>query len=300
MSKLNTHNSNDYTMGIKDYVELIRPNVCMLAILGVLIGYIISPNPDISSELKYQKLLVAVFTALVLTGAGNVINDYFDYKIDKINSRNRPISRGSIKRKNAFIFYIILSISGLLASFFVSTQFLAIAVLYTFIFSIYSWKLKKSAFTKNITVSWISSFTLISGAFIFNTEINFPLVILFFTSLIGTFSREIFKDIEDIVGDSKQKIKTLAIILGPRKAISIAVALIFLSIILLLLPYFIGTYTWFYLITISPGIAMSFMSILNRNNPKRAQRLLKIAMYCVIIGFFLIGLFKQYDLNAVN
>lgn len=43
--------------------------------------------------------------------AGNVINDYFDYKIDLINKPQRPIPSGRISLDNAktmHIFYLFL------------------------------------------------------------------------------------------------------------------------------------------------------------------------------------------------
>ena len=62
------------------YVEIIRPGNVIMAIIAVILVAILAKSVDIPIILA----MLAVFFAM---SAGNVINDYFDYKIDLINKR---------------------------------------------------------------------------------------------------------------------------------------------------------------------------------------------------------------------
>lgn len=86
------------------YVEIIRPGNVIMAIIAVILVAILAKSVDIPIILA----MLAVFFAM---SAGNVINDYFDYKIDLINKPQRPIPSGRISLDNAktmHIFYLFL------------------------------------------------------------------------------------------------------------------------------------------------------------------------------------------------
>ena len=74
------------------YVEIIRPGNVIMAIIAVILVAILAKSVDIPIILA----MLAVFFAM---SAGNVINDYFDYKIDLINKPQRPIPSGRISRQ---------------------------------------------------------------------------------------------------------------------------------------------------------------------------------------------------------
>jgi len=60
------------------YLELLRLNNGILAILGIIIGAIVADAFLPSMSLQ---IVIAIIAAFLINGAGNVINDYFDHKI---------------------------------------------------------------------------------------------------------------------------------------------------------------------------------------------------------------------------
>ena len=76
------------------YLEIIRPGNAVMGVIAVVLMAIIGENYNTPIILGG----IAVFLAM---GGGNVINDYFDHKIDAINKPNRPIPSGRISLKNA-------------------------------------------------------------------------------------------------------------------------------------------------------------------------------------------------------
>ena len=85
-----------------DYIKMLRPSVVLLTIFAVIVGALISGIYNINL------IIIASIVAMLISGSGNVLNDYFDYDIDKINKPNRPLVSGSIPKKNAIIYYLLL------------------------------------------------------------------------------------------------------------------------------------------------------------------------------------------------
>ena len=76
----------------KEFIEILRPSVCVLSISAVFVGAVVS------DFLTLIPLLVAMIVAFLVAGAGNTLNDYFDYESDKINKPHRPIPSGRISK----------------------------------------------------------------------------------------------------------------------------------------------------------------------------------------------------------
>ncbi|MBI2583273.1 MAG: UbiA family prenyltransferase, partial [Candidatus Aenigmarchaeota archaeon] len=90
------------------YIEITRPNVCALTVLGIIIGALVVGILGFYAELVY-----AVLAGLLLCAGGNVINDFFDAEIDRVNRPERPIPSGHITPNSALYYYLVLSVIGL-------------------------------------------------------------------------------------------------------------------------------------------------------------------------------------------
>ena len=73
------------------YLEILRPFNALMAVVAIFLMAIISGNFTLG-------VFIAGAVVFIITGAGNSINDYFDYKIDAINKPERPIPSGRIPR----------------------------------------------------------------------------------------------------------------------------------------------------------------------------------------------------------
>ena len=69
---------------MNQYVEIIRPGNVIMAIIAVILVAILAKSVDIPIILA----MLAVFFAM---SAGNVINDYFDYKIEDVIEKVKKI-----------------------------------------------------------------------------------------------------------------------------------------------------------------------------------------------------------------
>src|SRR3989338_20754 len=271
------------------YLELLRLNNGILAILGIIIGAIVADAFLPSMSLQ---IVIAIIAAFLINGAGNVINDYFDHKIDKVNRPNRPIPSGRVRRKNVAVYFVVLIAASLALAYFVSRDFLYLAAINSLVSLVYSWKLKGMPLIGNLTVSWLAGSTFIGGALIVHPFAALPSSFLLFSSLFltsigfsGTLSRKIFKDIEDVKGDKEGGAKTLPIAAGEKAARIAASAVLVIGILSLLIPLYVSMFSMFYYIGIVPAIAICLTAMVKP--AKKSQKLIKIAMYFIFLGFVL-------------
>ena len=74
------------------YIEILRPGNALMGAISIVLIAIIDKTISIP-------IILAMMAVFFETAAGNVINDYFDYKIDLINKPERPIPSGRISPK---------------------------------------------------------------------------------------------------------------------------------------------------------------------------------------------------------
>jgi len=266
------------------YLELLRPYNGVLAIFGVIIGAIVG-----APLLLSVSILIAIIVAFLINGAGNTINDYFDYEIDKINRPKRPIPSGRIKRSMVLNYFILLIIVSLIFSYFVSVHFFYLAIINSIVSFVYSWKLKGTPLIGNIAVSWLAASTFLAGALIASDfySLNMSVIILASLAFLATLSREIFKDVEDVKGDKTAGIKTLPLVMGEPKSSIFASIILIIGILSLLLPVYYNLFSIFYYIGMVPAVLICLAALRYMKNAHKAQKMIKIAMYFVFLGFIL-------------
>lgn len=277
---------------VKAAIELLRPNVCFMAVLGLIIATIIWKLPMISYPFSSFLILMftiqpllAMATTFLICGGGNAINDYFDFEIDKINMPKRPIPSGRITRKSAFYLFWIANIIGLAASVFVSASFFSIALFNFAVSGLYAWKLKRTII-KGIFVAYLASSSFLAAAFIdgFPFYLYYSsLFILILISFFGTLSRQLLMDIRDMEGDRKAGAKTLPLAIGKKPTRIIASAILLLAASLLIVPYLQKMVSVYYLVLAVPAVLLSLYAIIQE--PKRGERTVKMATFLVLFAF---------------
>ena len=227
------------------YLRIFRlPNLAIIILTQYLIRYcLLKPfyaGSGISFAINSFDFALMVFSTLLITAGGNIINDITDIDSDRINKPEKLWVGKLMTKKSAYSLYIALTAAGVITGFYLSFRigylmfgfiYLAIALMLYF----YSSNYQKIALAGNITVSLLSAmvilivwlyefFALRSQPALFAKLMpvsGFVSVLIwgyaafaFLTSLI----REIVKDIEDIEGDTKAGYKTLPVVSGAGRA----------------------------------------------------------------------------------
>ena len=285
-------------MKFKDAFEILRPINCVMGSLTVIIG-ILNTRTGIDAEVVLFNIILGILAYFFLAGSGMVINDIYDIEIDKINRPERAIPSGRITMEQAKLLFIVTYGIGIGFAVINSIIFnlgffnIILAAFFGFIGWVYAKWGKKSGFPGNIIVGISFSIGLIYGAVLNGTNIPIYIYFFFLTSFFLLISREIVKGCEDIEGDKKEGVKTLAITIGLKKALISSIICQILAIIFFILPFFtpIINHTLFLismvfgLIVVGFALILSIKSKLQQDEFKKISLLLKVGALSGLLTF---------------
>ena len=204
------------------------------------------------------RLYLLVFSTVLITAAGYMINDYYDVKIDYVNRPREVVVGKGIKRRMVLFMHSIFNFTAIGLGYLLSPTIGLINFSAAFFLWLYSNRLKREPFIGNLTVALLTATAVFLVGFYYQKSELLILtyaIFAFFLNLI----REIIKDIEDRQGDRKHGCRTLPIVLGFRKTKNVIflIAITFVCSILIVtfkinnqnLYYYFGAmgfaFTWF-------------------------------------------------------
>jgi geranylgeranylglycerol-phosphate geranylgeranyltransferase len=278
-------------MRFAGFFTLTRPVNSLVAGLAAILAYLI----DTGTVIPQTLFLFAIVT--LITAAGNVINDFFDVKIDTINRPDRPIPSGAVSRAAARVFAVTLFLAGILVSFFTNPLCIGIAVVNSLILIAYAGKLKRTPLLGNITVAYLSA-----SIFLFGGALNgwnglahiIPIAAITFFAML---SRELVKDAEDVEGDKAGDADTVPIRIGIKKTSRLALISTVLAVAASFIPYFWwGTWYLAGIIIVDSLILFAALRGLKCATPacikaSMASSLLKAGMFTSLVVFTLSAVF---------
>ena len=231
----------------KGLIELMRPELPFAAGISVIIGEIITLGhlPSLS------ELFLGFMWGFFLSASAMILNDFFDIEVDKINAPDRPLPSGLISPTTAVIFTAVITLLGLIVSFFINKIAVLLYIIFWIIGFLYNWKLKEKGLVGNLFVSSSVAVTIILGAIVVENPWNKAVIIFSMMLFVFDFGEEIAADAMDTAGDKKRNIKSIPLLIGRKKALNISFLLFVIYIVLSFLPVFLGLFGISYLIIIS-------------------------------------------------
>ncbi len=241
-----------------NFLKLIRITnllIIILTMIGVADYLLVMHNyQKVNFNLTHYILLV--FSTVLIAAAGNMINDYFDIKADRINKPDRLIVSKYIKKRWVIILHWSFNALAFLIGVYLSYQYKTLVFAFVHLVSInmlwfYSTYFKKKLLLGNGMIGLLTTLVPLLSVWFFSAlnesqlthspfheetwshvmHYNF-IYLLAICAGIQNFGREIVKDAEDVEGDKLIQVKSLAMKFGGRIAVLIALCLIQLSSIL--------------------------------------------------------------------
>jgi 4-hydroxybenzoate polyprenyltransferase len=213
-------------------------------------------------ELPFSQLdfVLLCISSILIAAAGNIINDYFDVRIDRINKPHKIIVGKYIKRRVAMLMHTVFTGLGLLMGLYLcyKTGLWKLSIIFLFSSAslwFYATTFKHTTVIGNLTIALLAFMVpFTEGLFeISLLNINFSKEIAEFPrafnsiaywvlgygafAFIYTFSREITKDIEDIAGDKRYNSNSIPVAWGVKWAKVIIIFLYLCAVSLLGLVY---------------------------------------------------------------
>jgi len=263
------------------YLKLMRIGNCLIAFFSIL-----AVSFFVSQSFTFRiPVFLGALAALFVMGGGNSLNDYFDYRIDKLNKPDRPIPSGQITRKKALVFSICLFFAGIFLGLFLNIFALSIVFINTCLLIFYARYSKTMSLAANILVALMTSSVFIYSGTILNI-ININIIVLASSAFFVMTAREILKDIEDIHGDTQSGASTLPIKLGIKRARTISSLFILPAVFLIFVPYMLSTMDELYLGLILCATAALLVSLFLQ--AEQSQKIIKVAAI-IVLAAFLVG-----------
>ncbi len=259
--------------------RLMRLENSAMAAIAVVIGYVVAGGLEPGAG-----IILAIISAFFITGAGNAINDYYDRETDTKNAPHRPIPSGHIMEEHAFYLAIALFFIGIVMAFLINYSCLALASFNSVILFLYGRNLKSSVFLGNVAVSYLTASTFVYGALVLQNPLT--TVFLALLAFLANVGREIIGDVEDIEGDMKAGMKTLATRLGEKRAWLYGRIYIIGAVLLSPVPYVTGLLGIYYLLPVLTADALFVVSIAT-SDARLNQRLTKYAIFVGLVAFLM-------------
>jgi len=272
---------------IKNYIILSRPVNVFIAFITIFIAAGLSGTFS-----PLQNVILAALSASFITVGANVINDYFDIEIDRVNKPFRLLPSGKISKKQALIFFGFSYLIAWILAIFINIEMFLISFVSGIVLVFYSYKYKRVVLWGNFIVSFVSALAFIYGGLAVNrvSAVLFPAGFAF----LFHFGREIIKDIQDIKGDKPQGVVTYPIKYGVRNALILTNIIFIVLILFTLFPYFMGYYGIYFLLIVVLGVhsVLIFVVISSWSNPVpenlgRLSNLLKVDMLAGLFAIYM-------------
>jgi geranylgeranylglycerol-phosphate geranylgeranyltransferase len=262
---------------LKVLLEILRPFNCIMAGFAAIIGILIAKGFAVEAAVL---IFLAVF---LITGAGNVVNDYYDREIDAVNRPKRPIPSGRISPKSALNYSLVLFAAGCLLASLVNQLCLLVAAFNSVILFFYARNLKTTPLAGNLCVAYLTGSTFLFGGATAGQVGLLANKVPFLLSFLATMSREIAKDIEDVEGDRLGGAKTLPILAGEKLSAALAAAFGLAAVGLSILMPFGRTY----LVIVLVADLFFLLSIqkIAKGDAAGSQKALKVGMAVALLAF---------------
>lgn len=274
-------------------------------------------DPGFGPQMPLPLFVLLVISTILIAAAGNVINDYFDTRIDRINKPGEVIVGRTVKRRVAMTAHLVMSGIGLVLGAFVTWRcgVLRLAVIPAFTIAAlwtYSTNFKRQLIIGNLMVALLTALVpltvglyeipMLQHGFAehavvgipngnrFSMEPSYPELwywILGFSSFafLATLARELQKDMADVKGDLAAGCRTIPIVWGMRRAKALVMVHIGLLIVALLaaraLAFTDQLSFWYIGVGIIGPLLLSAgftYNAVTRSEHLRAGSLMKVAM----------------------
>lgn len=277
---------------MRGFAELMRPHNLLVSGFTTLIGIV-----SVAGHLDPYAAVPVTVVVLVAAG-GYVINDYFDYEVDRVNKPHRPIPSGRVSRGEALGLALGLFVGGVAVSVLPGLVSFLYALLNAFLMFMYSYKIKEYGLPGNLAVAFSGASTIIygglaiaehAGALASVARAAVPSLYAFLL-LLG---REIVKTIEDVEADAARGVRSLPRMLGVPAAAKVASGILLSVVAISLLPILLG-YGMVYAVLAGATDALIIASVkevlLGKDKivaSGKARSLLKLALLTGALAFLL-------------
>ena len=254
---------------MKYFLKLIRAKnllIIVMTMIGVAV-YLMKSNSYQKVDFHYLDYFLLIFSTMIIAAAGNVINDYFDVKADRINKPEKVIISKFMKPRWAILWHWSFNLIAFLIAVYLSVKYATLIFVFVHLLSInllwfYSVQLKRKLVISNLIIAFLTALVPLLSIWFFkvlnessipfspyreeswSTYLDYSFIyFLAICAFVQNFAREINKDIHDIQGDLVAHVESLPMKIGKEKAAYLTIILIQIPLILFIFGFYL--FDWF-------------------------------------------------------
>jgi 4-hydroxybenzoate polyprenyltransferase len=287
-------------------IRLVNLLIIVLTMYGVH-TYLIAVNYDEMVNTHAVDFFLLVLSTVMIAAGGNIINDYFDVKADRVNKPEKLIITKHIKRRWAIVTHWALNGIAFSIAIYLSIKYQTLWFVFIHLISIntlwfYSMLFKRKVLVGNMMIAAMTALVPILVVVFFRVnnyspyphsefdplswgaDIDYTVIYLIAAfAFIQNMAREIVKDAQDVAGDQLIYVKSLPMVIGESKALKIVIAL------LLALPVF---FVWISVLELN--------TLINNTTFFKASLPFAIASFLNVAVIFLILVQKKMYLKLYD
>lgn len=272
---------------LNSIITISRPINCIITFTTIVTACFICGTIE-----NFWQIVMAGFSGLLVTAAGNIINDYYDLEADKINHPYRILPLGGLGPGFVFKIYIVITIFALISALTLGLIPFMIVVITSSLLYFYSSNFKSMPLIGNLVIALLTGLAFIFGSIVVNNPMCgiFPAIFAFLINLM----RELIKDIEDIEGDRLFELDTFPIKFGYVMTVNLISIIGVILILVTIIPFLLKIYNLLYFIIIIPFVNTSLIYVIIKlrdratiYNLRLMSNLLKIDMAIGILAILL-------------
>lgn len=163
---------------LNGFLRLCRPANLPTAAADVLAGLALAGFYTTNQYILFNQGWLLALSSMLLYAGGVVLNDVFDFELDKLERPERPIPSGVIGLNEARIFGVVLLVLGVSSAFLVTFNSGLVATVLALLILLYDSFSKNYSFLGPFNMGLCRGFNLLLGISVFNDFINIHYVII--------------------------------------------------------------------------------------------------------------------------
>lgn len=295
--------------GWRIWWQLTRPHTLTASFVPVFLGTMIAIS---YIEIHWTLFFAMLFASMLIQAATNMFNEYYDFTrgLDNENSVGigGAIVRNGVKPKTVMQLALLLYAISILLGIYICIQTTwllavvgAVAMAIGYLYTGGPYPIAYTPFGELFSGIFMGMLIVLIAFFIQTGDITTIALLLSVPSMLLVAAIMLSNNIRDLVGDKESGRKTMAILIGRKRAIDVLLALFVVSYVWIIVLVIFGIFTpWTLLIILSVKKPVHAILIFKRkvHTFEVAPAMKDTALTNTIFGFLLgLGLLISYLLN---
>jgi 4-hydroxybenzoate polyprenyltransferase len=277
------------------------------------------PSSGQEPSLPLPQFVLLSLSTILVAAAGYINNDYFDINIDIVNKPDKMVLDKIISRRWAMAWHTMLNMAGVSLGFLVAWEtgqfYLGFTqVICSLLLWFYSTSFKRQILIGNVVISLLTALAVVVVGFYEKQIYHSFEAIMSVTGrkliqVIGVYAlfaflismvREIVKDLEDMMGDSKDGCRTLPIAWGVLAAKRFCNGLLLaLVVIILLVEIRVWIMGWYFaigylLLFVQLPCLYIYLTLKKASLPENYHKVSSLVKVVMLTGILSMIFFKLY------